>query len=84
MPWAALLTVLVLWQPFVTDFDPALPDRQGLSLWWFHHPTQVAAAHLLWALGVVGLVALHAVRGGWSRESRAGPHPLSATAGRRR
>lgn len=56
IPWTSLVTVLVLWQPFVTDYAHRMTTTSGLTHWWFAHPTEVGAAHLAWSIAVVVLV----------------------------
>jgi hypothetical protein len=55
VPWVALTTVVVFWQPFVTDYTRRFELASGVGLWWFRHPGAVAATHLGWA--VLALVA---------------------------
>jgi hypothetical protein len=62
IPWTTLATTVALWQPFVTDFPHRIDTSQGLALWWFQHPHQVAAVHLAWALAVVALPGWWALR----------------------
>jgi hypothetical protein len=53
LPWATLSASVVFWQPFTPDFAHRLTTTHGLALWWFEHPQQIAAAHLVWAVLVV-------------------------------
>ncbi len=55
VPWMALLTAGVMWQPFVVDYARRFELSSGLSLWWYRNPGMVAAIHLGWA--VVAVVA---------------------------
>lgn len=61
VPWLALLTAAVLWQPFVPDYATRMQTASGLGLWWYQHPTAVAIGHAGWALVVV-VTALTAAR----------------------
>ncbi|HEX2895343.1 MAG TPA: hypothetical protein VHO29_15190 [Marmoricola sp.] len=56
IPWTTLVTVLVLWQPFVQDYAHRLTTTSGLTHWWFAHPGTVGAVHLAWCVAVVVLV----------------------------
>lgn len=56
MPWTTIITVLVLWQPFVADFSHALDRTTGWSHWWYANQTIVGASHVLWALAVIVFV----------------------------
>ncbi len=58
VPWTTLVTVVALWQPFVLDYPHRLTTTNGLTHWWFAHPAQVGALHLLWAAAVVAIVML--------------------------
>jgi hypothetical protein len=58
VPWTTLLTVLALWQPFVTDYAHRMTTTHGLTHWWFAHPGTVGAAHVGWSVAVVALVFL--------------------------
>jgi hypothetical protein len=60
--------VLVLWQPFVTDYAHRMTTTSGLTHWWFAHPATVGAAHVGWSVAVVTLVLLMP-RAGRPRES---------------
>jgi hypothetical protein len=56
IPWTTLVTVLVLWQPFVPDYAHRLTTTSGLTHWWFAHPGTVGVVHLTWCVAVVVLV----------------------------
>jgi hypothetical protein len=56
MPWATLLTVAALWQPFVADYEQRLTSTTGLAHWWYANPDLVGWVHLGWAALVVLLV----------------------------
>jgi hypothetical protein len=56
IPWVTLVTVLVLWQPFVPDFATALTTTHGWSLWWYSHQTTVGVIHVVWAAATIGFV----------------------------
>jgi hypothetical protein len=56
IPWTTLVTVLVLWQPFVSDYAHRMTATNGLTHWWFAHPGTVGAVHLVWSVAVVALV----------------------------
>ncbi len=53
VPWTALVTALVLWQPFVADYERRFDLASGVGLWWFQHPSAVALIHLGWAVAAV-------------------------------
>jgi hypothetical protein len=53
VPWTALLTAVVLWQPFATHYAQRLLTEHGLSLWWFQHPGIVGVVHVAWAVAMV-------------------------------
>ncbi len=55
VPWTALVTAIVLWQPFARDFTHRLTTEHGLALWWFEHPWPVGVVHLLWSVAAVTL-----------------------------
>ena len=55
-PWLTLVTVLVLWQPFVANFAIVLQTAHGWSLWWYAHPTTVSFIHVGWAVATVVFV----------------------------
>ena len=56
IPWTTLVTVVMLWQPFVRDFPHRLQTTTGLTHWWFAHQEAVGALHLAWTLAVVVVV----------------------------
>ena len=56
LPWAGLVTAVVFWQPFVTDFPHRFTTTHGLTLWWFRHPAVVGSVHLAWSLAALLLV----------------------------
>ena len=58
IPWATLVTVVSLWQPFVLDYPHRLQTSTGLTLWWFEHASIVGAVHLAWSVVVVAVVLL--------------------------
>ena len=58
IPWTTIITVVVLWQPFVPDFSTALTTSHGWAQWWYSHQTTVGAIHLAWAGAVVAFVLL--------------------------
>ena len=58
IPWAALATVLVLWQPWAVDYARRLETSSGLSLWWFQNPGIIGLLHLAWSVAVIALVFL--------------------------
>lgn len=70
VPWTTLLTVGLLWQPFVQDYPHRLTTTTGLTHWWFAHPESVGWLHLAWAGLVVAIVALTPARSGSSVASR--------------
>ncbi|OIQ79140.1 hypothetical protein GALL_391250 [mine drainage metagenome] len=55
VPWTALVTAIVLWQPFARDFTHRFTTEHGPALWWFEHPWPVGVAHLLWSVAAVTL-----------------------------
>ncbi len=57
VPWATLATTVLLWQPFVADYEHRFQTTTGLAHWWFAHPALVGWIHLGWAAAMVGLVA---------------------------
>jgi hypothetical protein len=63
VPWAALITWAVQWQPFAHDFANRFTTEHGAALWFFQHPQVVGVAHLVWAAAAVLLVV--AVPGRW-------------------
>ncbi|HET9658492.1 MAG TPA: hypothetical protein VFP72_24280 [Kineosporiaceae bacterium] len=56
IPWTALVTAVVLWQPFSEDFAHRFTSEHGLNLWWFQHPGVVGTVHLIWSAAMVLLV----------------------------
>lgn len=56
VPWTTIVTVLVLWQPFVPDFSTVLTTAHGWSLWWYTNPSTVGFVHLGWAAAIVAFV----------------------------
>ncbi len=58
VPWAGVVTAVVLWQPFVLDYPHRLTSTTGLTHWWFAHQEVVGWMHLAWAVVAVGVVAL--------------------------
>ncbi|MBK7621585.1 MAG: hypothetical protein IPJ14_02695 [Kineosporiaceae bacterium] len=56
LPWTAIVTSIVLWQPFIIDVDHRFEVATGPALWWFRHPAAVGWIHLTWAVAVVVLV----------------------------
>ncbi len=58
IPWATVITVLALWQPFVLDYPQRLETSSGLTLWWFQHPGIVGGVHLAWSVVAVAVVLL--------------------------
>ncbi len=56
VPWATLLTVVMLWQPFVPDYEQRFSTTTGLAHWWFAHPTEVGWVHLAWSVGMIALI----------------------------
>jgi len=56
IPWTTVLTVVLLWQPFVHDYAHRLTTTSGLTYWWFAHQGIVGWVHLVWAVLVVALV----------------------------
>lgn len=59
VPWTAVVTAVVLWQPFAaTNWATRMTTSHGLSLWWFRHPFAVGLIHLGWSAAMVVLVLL--------------------------
>lgn len=58
VPWTALVTAVVLWQPFAYDFTHRFTTEHGLALWWFQHPWPVGVVHLAWSVAAVVLAAV--------------------------
>lgn len=79
VPWTTIVTVVVLWQPFVRDLTATVTTGDGWAHWWFTHPTPVGVSHLIWAVGVVLLVLaapprlLHRRAGAHQARGRAAP-----------
>lgn len=62
VPWTTVLTVVVLWQPFVRDYPHRLTTTTGITHWWFAHQGAVAWVHLIWAtLAVLIVIVMPAV-----------------------
>ncbi len=53
VPWTALVTTVVLWQPFAQDFAHRFTTEHGLALWWYTHPWPVGVVHLLWSVAAM-------------------------------
>ena len=58
VPWATIVTVLVLWQPWAIDYVHRVETSTGLSLWWFQNPGVIAVIHLGWSAAMIALVLL--------------------------
>jgi hypothetical protein len=56
IPWATLVTVLLLWQPWATDYAHRLETSTGVTLWWFQNPGIVGIVHLGWSVTMIALV----------------------------
>jgi hypothetical protein len=56
IPWATLVTVLLLWQPWAIDYAHRLTTSTGLSLWWFQNPGIIGVVHLGWSVAMIALV----------------------------
>jgi hypothetical protein len=56
VPWTALITLAVLWQPFVDDPTTPISATHGWTHWWFTHETVVGASHVAWAVAVAAFV----------------------------
>ena len=56
IPWATLVTVLLLWQPWAADYAHRLTTSTGLSLWWFQNPGIIGFVHLGWSVAMIALV----------------------------
>lgn len=65
IPWTAILTLIVLWQPWAVDYEHRLQTSTGLSLWWFQHPGTIGIIHLAWAVAMIALVVLAPRRHLW-------------------
>jgi hypothetical protein len=63
VPWATLLTLVALWQPWAIDYQNRLTTSTGLSLWWFQNPGLVAWIHLAWSAAMIALVMFVPIRG---------------------
>lgn len=63
VPWATLLTLVALWQPWAIDYQNRLTTSTGLSLWWFQNPGIVAWIHLAWSVAMIALVMFAPIRG---------------------
>lgn len=57
-PWTTIVTVLVLWQPFVADFSTATTTTTGWTHWWFTNLPTVGAIHLAWEAAAVAFLLL--------------------------
>jgi hypothetical protein len=58
VPWATIVTVLVLWQPWAVDYVHRLETSSGVSRWWFQNPGLIGALHLGWSGAMIALVLL--------------------------
>jgi hypothetical protein len=76
IPWATLVTVIVLWQPWAVDYAHRLETSSGLSLWWFQHPGIIGVLHLAWSAAVIALVLLSPASPGHPWQSGLDRHPL--------
>lgn len=56
VPWTALVTSAVFWQPFILDYKHPLQASHGFILWWLRHPTLIGWLHLAWVAAVLALV----------------------------
>jgi hypothetical protein len=56
VPWTALVTLVVLWQPFVDDPTTPVSATHGWTHWWFTHQAVVGASHVVWAVAVTAFV----------------------------
>ena len=56
IPWATLLTVVFLWQPWAIDYAHRLETSTGVSLWWFQNPGIIGVVHLGWSVAMIALV----------------------------
>src|ERR1700694_816709 len=56
IPWATLVTVLLLWQPWAIDYAHRLETSSGISLWWFQNPGIIGIVHLAWSITMIALV----------------------------
>jgi hypothetical protein len=58
IPWATLVTVVLLWQPWAVDYAHRLETSTGLPLWWFQNPGIVGIVHLGWSVAIIAVVLL--------------------------
>jgi hypothetical protein len=82
VPWTTVLTVVLLWQPFVLDYPHRLTTTTGLTHWWFAHPQAVGWLHVAWA--VLAVVIVMAMPPRWPGDdaalsARSGPRVPRAT-----
>jgi hypothetical protein len=56
IPWATLVTILLLWQPWATDYAHRLKTSTGVTLWWFQNPGIIGVVHLGWSVTMIALV----------------------------
>jgi hypothetical protein len=56
IPWATLVTVFLLWQPWAIDYTHRLETSTGVSLWWFQNPGIIGIVHLGWSVAMIALV----------------------------
>ncbi|HKV31245.1 MAG TPA: hypothetical protein VJT14_09545 [Candidatus Dormibacteraeota bacterium] len=56
IPWATLITILLLWQPWATDYAHRLKTSAGVTLWWFQNPGIIGILHLGWSATMIALV----------------------------
>jgi hypothetical protein len=56
VPWTALVTLAVLWQPFVADPTTPVSATHGWTHWWFTHESLVGASHVAWATALTAFV----------------------------
>ena len=56
IPWATLVTLLLLWQPWATDYAHRLETSTGITLWWFQNPGIIGIVHLGWSVTMIALV----------------------------
>jgi hypothetical protein len=56
IPWATLVTLLLLWQPWATDYAHRLETSAGITLWWFQNPGIIGIVHLGWSVTMIALV----------------------------
>jgi hypothetical protein len=77
VPWTTLLTVVSLWQPFVSDYPHRLTTTTGLTHWWFANQGTVAWLHLAWAALAIAVVFLVPTS---SSVTRRGPDKTSGVA----